>query len=313
MLDNAQLAKHFKPLLKALEARIKALPESLPVAVEDSQLHYYLVDFEIPLETDVKDLARRQWEHTFSCMDDTRKGLFGRGEYGTDLICPFLEFFAEQEAFQGDDATGMLARWIRDLNTLMDSIPDLMSSKTGPAPVPTSQFFKLKPKVAAFTVPVKRPSAHESEDDLNDKNYHPPQNPAPLSEEETNSDAPQHIIPAGNKGKGKTSPPNVLKNKPKPAQKDKEKKSEKPPAKRQTIIPQQQDSEDESEPANEDDTPIIKSGRSAKQGKWVITNYVSPPTVSKSKVGNPLWSADGADDMLKNPAPVVLRHAPRAA
>ncbi|KAJ7741872.1 hypothetical protein B0H16DRAFT_1861665 [Mycena metata] len=197
MLDDAKLAKHFKPLFTALQARITALPESLPVAEEDNRIHRYLTNFTIDPDEAVVHIANKQWERVFFCSDEEKKALIARGEYGIELVCPFLEFFAEHHAIAGTDGVGMLARRIHNLNTLMDSItyragPDitiLCSEAQG-------KCFYCTRQTGA--------SAPESEDDVNDKSYQPPRNPALLSEEESDLDAPAFItcnlraaIPAG--------------------------------------------------------------------------------------------------------------------
>jgi hypothetical protein len=37
-----------------------------------------------------------------------------------DFVCPFLEFFSQQEGVKGTDGVGMLARRIREFNNILD-------------------------------------------------------------------------------------------------------------------------------------------------------------------------------------------------
>ncbi|KAJ7868885.1 hypothetical protein B0H13DRAFT_2280892 [Mycena leptocephala] len=167
MLDDSQLVKHFPTLLKALKARIKALPASLPLAISE---------------------------------DEQRKRIT-LGKYGMDLVCPSLEFYSQQGGIKDTDGVGILARRIRDLNTILDSI----SCRPATPSVPTSQFFAPRKANSAAgsgsVVPAKRRSAPDSDDDPNDKNYNPPRNPPAQSEED--SDGPEDIMPPKGKEKAK--------------------------------------------------------------------------------------------------------------
>ncbi|KAK6971350.1 hypothetical protein R3P38DRAFT_3370332 [Favolaschia claudopus] len=109
MFDDAQLVKYFPAMLKALRARIEALPDSLPVALPDGPLARYFGDFEIDEE------------------EDEQHKRITRGEHGMDLICPFLEFYSQQDGIKGTDGVGMLARRIRDLNSILDTLKHTMS------------------------------------------------------------------------------------------------------------------------------------------------------------------------------------------
>ncbi|KAK7037065.1 hypothetical protein R3P38DRAFT_2907742 [Favolaschia claudopus] len=149
MFDDSQLVKHFPAMLKALRIRIAGLPESLPLASSDGPL------------------ART------------------RGKYGMDLVCPFLEFYSRQEGIRDTDGVGMLARRIRDLNSILDALPNA----TPGGSVSATNFFapRTKPATRAPTVPAKRP-ADSDEDDANDKTYRPPRHTPVQSEEESESE-----------------------------------------------------------------------------------------------------------------------------
>jgi hypothetical protein len=121
MLDDAQLVKHFPALLKALRKRIKSLPSSLPLGSQDAPMARYLGDLEIDAEG-AAYTANRQWERTFQVPEDVQRQRVVRGPHGLDLVCPFLEFFAEHDELKGTVAVGMLARRIHGLNKLLDSM-----------------------------------------------------------------------------------------------------------------------------------------------------------------------------------------------
>ncbi|KAK6980613.1 hypothetical protein R3P38DRAFT_2809095 [Favolaschia claudopus] len=71
MFDDAQLVKYFPAMLKALRARIEALPDSLPVALPDGPLARYFGDFEIDEEEGAQFTANRH-KHT---MSDSRSSM----------------------------------------------------------------------------------------------------------------------------------------------------------------------------------------------------------------------------------------------
>ncbi|KAJ7818906.1 hypothetical protein B0H14DRAFT_3473476 [Mycena olivaceomarginata] len=178
MLDDVQLVKHFPALLKGLKARIKALPTSLPTAAPDGPLARYLGDLEIDTDEGARYTANRQWERTFQVSEEEQRKRIVLGKYGMDLVCPFLEFYSQQDGIKDTDGVG---------------IPG-----TGPPPgaVPTADFFaprKGKTPESKSVVPAKRSAAPDSDDDPNDKNYKPPHNHTVLSEEET--EGPEATMP----------------------------------------------------------------------------------------------------------------------
>jgi hypothetical protein len=122
MLDDSQLVKYFPTLLKALKARIKALPVSLPIATPEAPLARYLGDLEIDAEEGARYTANRQWECTFQVSEDEQRKWIILGKYGMDLVCPFLEFYSRQVGIKDTEGVGMLARRIRALNTILDSM-----------------------------------------------------------------------------------------------------------------------------------------------------------------------------------------------
>ncbi|KAJ7934578.1 hypothetical protein B0H13DRAFT_2305678 [Mycena leptocephala] len=89
MLDDSQLVKHFRTLLKALKARIKALPASLPTATPEAPLAHYLGDLEIDAEG-ARYTANCQWERTFQVSKDEQRKWITLGKYSMDLVCPFF-------------------------------------------------------------------------------------------------------------------------------------------------------------------------------------------------------------------------------
>jgi hypothetical protein len=110
MLDDSELVKHFPTLLKALKARIKALPASLPLASLEALLARYLGDLEIDAEEGARSSANR--ERTFQVSEDEQRKRITVGKYGMNLVRPFLEFYYT-------DRVGMLVHRIRDLNTIL--------------------------------------------------------------------------------------------------------------------------------------------------------------------------------------------------
>ncbi|KAJ7915887.1 hypothetical protein B0H13DRAFT_2323881 [Mycena leptocephala] len=91
MLDDSELVKHFPTLLKALKARIKALPASLPLASLEALFARYLGDLEIDAEEGARSSANR--ERTFQVSEDEQRKRITLGKYGMNLVCPFLEFY----------------------------------------------------------------------------------------------------------------------------------------------------------------------------------------------------------------------------
>ncbi|KAJ6504066.1 hypothetical protein C8R47DRAFT_1316289 [Mycena vitilis] len=275
MLDDAQLVKHFPNLLQALRARIKALPPSLPVAIADGPLHRYFGDLEVDDEGAAYTI-NRQWERAFQVTEVELRKRLGRGKYGMDLVCPFLDFYAEQDGIKGTDRVGMLARRIHNLNTILDSIPAAMPA------VPASQFFTPRPAKNSAVIPAKRHAVTDPDDDPKDISYHPPRDDPVLSEEDT--DAVEEVEPPTATRKGKE----------KGMEKGKGGKSKEPakklPTKRQKTKQSAEDSDNESEPPlNEADVPVTKAGRNPTKGRWAISNYISPPTVHKNAKSNPVW------------------------
>jgi hypothetical protein len=120
MLEDSKLVKHFPALLKALRARIRALPTSIPVATSDGPLARYFGDFEIDAEEGAYFTANRQWERAFQVSEQEQRNRIARGKFGMDLVCPFLEFYSQQDGIKGTDGVGMLARRIRGLNAILD-------------------------------------------------------------------------------------------------------------------------------------------------------------------------------------------------
>ncbi|KAJ7932241.1 hypothetical protein B0H13DRAFT_2307801 [Mycena leptocephala] len=265
MLDDTQVIKHFPALLKGLKALIKALPGlpvSLPLATPDGPLSRYLGDLEIDAEEGARYTANRQWERTFQVSVEEQRRRIALGKYGVALICPFLEFYCQQKGIKDTDGVGMLARRIRDLNTILDLIPG-----TGPPPVavPPSKFFAQRPKTtmdSSSVVPAKRSAAPDSDDDPSDKNYKPPHNHPVVSEED---DVPEDALPP--KGKEKAKKPEKF------AAKKDQTTTKKPPAKKLKAA----DSADEY--GDDEDAPVATTGRNPKKGHWVIMNYQSPPTL----------------------------------
>ncbi|KAK6974159.1 hypothetical protein R3P38DRAFT_2697455 [Favolaschia claudopus] len=185
MFDDSQLVKHFPAMLKALRIRIAGLPESLPLASSDGPLARYFGDLEIDVEEGARYTANRQWERAFQVSKEEQQNRIARGKYGMDLVCPFLEFYSRQEGIRDTDGVGMLARRIRDLNSILDALPNA----TPGGSVSATNFFapRTKPATRAPTVPAKRP-ADSDEDDANDKTYRPPRHTPVQSEEESESE-----------------------------------------------------------------------------------------------------------------------------
>ncbi|KAJ7192116.1 hypothetical protein GGX14DRAFT_406665 [Mycena pura] len=171
MLDDAQLIKFFPPLIKALKKRIKSLPHSIPLGDDaDGPLVRYLGDYEVDAEEGAAYSANRQWERAFQVSEEEQRRLIVRGPYGLDLVCPFLEFFAEQPGMKGKDGVESIR-------------PELAA----PVVVPAAQFFKPRPKAVASgptaLIPAKRGPADD--DDPTDKSYKPPKKAPDLSEEDS--------------------------------------------------------------------------------------------------------------------------------
>ncbi|KAK6988329.1 hypothetical protein R3P38DRAFT_3228883 [Favolaschia claudopus] len=165
------------PCLKNLRARITALPESLPVALPDGPL--------ANLEIDEGEEQQKR---------------IARGKYGMDLICPFLEFYAQQEGIKGTDGVGMLTRRIKNL-TILDSVvrPD--------GSVIANDFFAPKKAAKSRTsskavVPAKRAAGDSDEDNPNDKSYRPARH-TPEPSEKSESEPEEEEPPSDPKGKGK--------------------------------------------------------------------------------------------------------------
>ncbi|KAJ7111501.1 hypothetical protein C8R44DRAFT_742611 [Mycena epipterygia] len=131
MLDDAKLVKHFPGVLKALKKRIKSLPDSLPLAQAEGPLARYLGELEIDAEEGSASTANRQWERAFQVSTEEQSKRIARREYGLDLVCPFLEFFSQQEGVKETDAIGMLGRRIHQLNKILDSIYYNASQRQG--------------------------------------------------------------------------------------------------------------------------------------------------------------------------------------
>ncbi|KAJ7825688.1 hypothetical protein B0H13DRAFT_2374860 [Mycena leptocephala] len=91
MLDDSQLVKHFPTLLKALKARIKALPASLPLTSLEALITRYLGDLEIDAEEGAWYSASR--ERILQVSKDEQCKQITLGKYGMNLVCPFLEFY----------------------------------------------------------------------------------------------------------------------------------------------------------------------------------------------------------------------------
>ncbi|KAJ7937971.1 hypothetical protein B0H13DRAFT_2302063 [Mycena leptocephala] len=85
MLDDAQLVKHFPSLLKALRARIRALPASIPEALPDNPLARYFGDLEIDAEEGAAYTANRQFERAFQVSEEEKHNRVLRGKFGMDL------------------------------------------------------------------------------------------------------------------------------------------------------------------------------------------------------------------------------------
>jgi hypothetical protein len=100
MLDDSQLVKHFPTLLKA---RFKALPASLPLTSPETPLACYLGDLEVDAEEGARNTANRQWERTFQVSEDEQRKRITLGKYGMDLVCPFLEFYSQQDGIKDTD------------------------------------------------------------------------------------------------------------------------------------------------------------------------------------------------------------------
>ncbi|KAK7014646.1 hypothetical protein R3P38DRAFT_2638211 [Favolaschia claudopus] len=280
MFDDAQLVKYFPAMLKALRARIEALPDSLPVALPDGPLARYFGDFEIDEEEGAQFTANRQWERAFQVSADEQHKRITRGEHGMDLICPFLEFYSQQDGIKGTDGVGMLARRRRDLNSILDTLP---SAESSGRVVATHFFGPKKPAKSGPStkpvVPSKRAGIDSDEDDPKDKSYQPPRytpDPSENSGSEDEGELPVHrfigglnvlshvVLQVDPKGKGKE--PEKLKGK----------KSKKP---------------DEEVVAEDDNAPVAKIGRNPTKGRWAISNY-NAPTISKSRDGKPVWRWD---------------------
>ncbi|KAJ6545118.1 hypothetical protein B0H10DRAFT_2202993 [Mycena sp. CBHHK59/15] len=258
MLNDSQLVKYFPVLLKALKKRIPSLPGSLPLGDAEGPLARYLGNLEVDAEEGAAFSANRQWERAFQASEEEQRKRIVGGKYGLDLVCPFLEFFSEQKGTKGTDSVGISSR------------PGLTSDGV----VPTSQFFAPKTDKTALqdgttsVIPAKRTQDTYSEDDVNDKSYHPPKTALFLSEED--SDVPDDPMPA-KKGKEKT----VVSEKSKTV-------SLKPAAKRPKLKSRQHndDSDEAPEPdKGDDDAPKTKAGRDPKRSRWAISNYTSPPTI----------------------------------
>ncbi|KAJ7938776.1 hypothetical protein B0H13DRAFT_1851364 [Mycena leptocephala] len=172
----------------------------------------------------------------------------------------------------------------------------------GSAVPPTSQFFAPRTAKPSSSV-VRAKRSNDSDDDPSDKNYQPPRNPPAQSEEDT--DGPEDVIvvllwfidSVGNiytfeevtrKAKGKGKSAEELKEKAKISKAKQTKLSmTKPPAKK---LKQANVSDSDSEPPIDDaDAPVTKIGRNPKRGRWVITNYLSPPTLHQNKNSQPVW------------------------
>ena len=122
MLNDTQLVKYYPALLKSLKKRIKSLPDSIPLADADGHLARYLGDLEVDGDEGPAFSANRQWERAFQASEEEQRRRIGRGPSGLDLVCPFLEFFAQQPGMEGADGVGMLARRIHGLNAILDTM-----------------------------------------------------------------------------------------------------------------------------------------------------------------------------------------------
>ncbi|KAF7358398.1 hypothetical protein MVEN_00889900 [Mycena venus] len=269
MLDDAQLVKYFPTLLKALKVRIASLPNSLPAGQEGNPLARYLGDLDID-EEGAAYTANRQWERAFQVPEVELQQQIVRGKFGLDLVCPFLEFFSQQRGIKGTNSVGMLARRIYQLNKILDSMPGLVPDK----PVSTSQFFAPKSSKSSqqpTTIPAKRAQDPDSDDDPTDKNYEPPRKPPNVSEEDSDDPDADSTV----QGKAKPSATKSA--------------SATKPAKKRARLQSNGDSDIVAKPAADDDAPTAKSGRDPKRSRWVISNYIAPPTANKNRKGEAVW------------------------
>ncbi|KAK6974226.1 hypothetical protein R3P38DRAFT_2812143 [Favolaschia claudopus] len=178
------------PCLKNLRARITALPESLPVALPDGPL--------ANLEIDEGEGAR------YTANQQQKR--IARGKYGMDLICPFLEFYAQQEDIKGTDGVGMLTRRIKNL-TILDSVSLTRPRVRPDGSVIANDFFAPKKAAKSRTsskavVPAKRAAGDSDEDNPNDKSYRPARH-TPEPSEKSESEPEEEEPPSDPKGKGK--------------------------------------------------------------------------------------------------------------
>ncbi|KAJ6595234.1 hypothetical protein DFH09DRAFT_1073050 [Mycena vulgaris] len=75
MLDDPELVKHFPPLLKALKARLKSLPKSIPLGnvllAGEASLVRYFGDLEV--DEGPAFTVNRQWEHAFQVSEEEQR------------------------------------------------------------------------------------------------------------------------------------------------------------------------------------------------------------------------------------------------
>ncbi|KAJ6609439.1 hypothetical protein B0H10DRAFT_2297509 [Mycena sp. CBHHK59/15] len=138
MLDDAQLVDKFPLFLRVLKNRISLLPKTLPTAPPDSPLRF-LATLEIDAEEGAWFSANRGWERAFQCAEADEAQRLVCGPHGLDLVCQFLEFYAEADGIKGTTYVGALVRRIHDLNKLMDrhGMP-IASLDTSSAPADSS-------------------------------------------------------------------------------------------------------------------------------------------------------------------------------
>ncbi|KAJ7914632.1 hypothetical protein B0H13DRAFT_1872755 [Mycena leptocephala] len=69
----------------------------------DGPLARYLGDLEIDAEEGARYTANRQWDRASQVSDEEKLKRITRGKFSMDLVCPFLEFYSQQDGIKGTD------------------------------------------------------------------------------------------------------------------------------------------------------------------------------------------------------------------